>query len=73
MVPPLEVLFLTFLVCSVFRPPSIEISALHSQNQFHSRHARWVEFINEYSFVLKHRSGVENKVADALSRVLTFR
>lgn len=44
---------------------------LHSQKKRNSRHARWVEFINEYSFVLKHRSGVENKVADALSRVLT--
>ncbi|KAF2304621.1 hypothetical protein GH714_035811 [Hevea brasiliensis] len=30
---------------------------------------RWVEFLNEYSFVLKYRSGVENKAADALSHI----
>ena len=31
-------------------------------------HGRWVEFLQCYSFVVKHRVGVENKAADALSR-----
>lgn len=30
--------------------------------------AKWVEFLQEYTFVLKHQAGVDNKVADALSR-----
>ena len=34
-----------------------------------ARHAKWVEFLNEYSFVINHRSGIENKASDALSRL----
>ena len=29
---------------------------------------KWVEFLQSYTFVLKHRSGKSNRVADALSR-----
>ncbi|KAF7801818.1 putative mitochondrial protein [Senna tora] len=35
------------------------------------RHAEWVEFLQEFTFVVKHNSGVENKAANALSRMLT--
>ncbi|XP_050387198.1 uncharacterized protein LOC126803432 [Argentina anserina] len=41
---------------------------LNSQKKLNPRHAKWAEFIQDYTFVLKHKSGVENKVADALSR-----
>ena len=41
---------------------------LQSQEKFQARHAKWVSFLQEYSFIIKHRPGVENKVADALSR-----
>ena len=41
---------------------------LNSQKKLNSRHGRWLEFLQDYTFVLKHRSGVENKAADALSR-----
>ena len=46
------------------------IKYLHSQRKLSSKHARWVEFLQEYTFVLNHRAGVENKFADALSRVV---
>lgn len=41
---------------------------LNSKKKLNPRHAKWVEFLQEYTFVLKHKSGVENKPADALSR-----
>ena len=41
---------------------------LNSQKRLNARHSKWVEFLQNYTFVLKHKAGVENKVADALSR-----
>jgi hypothetical protein len=32
------------------------------------RHAKWVEFMKNFTFVIKHIVGNANKVADALSR-----
>ena len=45
---------------------------LHSQKKLNFMHGRWVEFLQRYSFVVKHRVGVENKVADELSRRLSL-
>ena len=42
---------------------------LNSHKKLNARHAKWVEFLNEYSFVINHRAGVENKAANALSRL----
>jgi len=39
-----------------------------SQSNINPQHARWIKYISEYSFVLKHKSRVESKVVDALSR-----
>ena len=33
-----------------------------------ARQARWLEFLCEFDFKIKHIKGKENKVADALSR-----
>jgi len=40
----------------------------NSQKRLNARHNKWAEFLQDYTFVLKHNAGVENKVTDALSR-----
>ena len=41
---------------------------LFDQPTLNSRQARWLEFLCELDFEIKHIKGKENKVADALSR-----
>lgn len=41
---------------------------INNQGNLNRRHAKWVSFLQEYTFVLRHKSGSSNKVADALSR-----
>ncbi|KAI9161122.1 hypothetical protein LWI28_014596 [Acer negundo] len=41
---------------------------LHSQDKISSRHAAWSAYLQQFTFVLKHKAGVSNRVADALSR-----
>ena len=41
---------------------------LNSQKRLNARYSKWVEFLQDYIFVLKYKAGVENKVVDALSR-----
>lgn len=41
---------------------------LGSQKKLNPRHAKWVKFLQEYIFVLKHKAAVENKAVDVLSR-----
>jgi hypothetical protein len=38
------------------------------QEKLNQRHAKWVEFMQNFTFVIKHISGSANKVAYALSR-----
>ncbi|XP_056864057.1 uncharacterized protein LOC130511197 [Raphanus sativus] len=44
-----------------------ELYAL-GQQKLNKRHARWVEFIETFPYVIKYKQGKENVVADALSR-----
>ena len=41
---------------------------LKSQGKLNRRHAKWVEFIKTFPYVVKHKKGKDNSVADALSR-----
>lgn len=41
---------------------------LQSQQKIQPRHAKWVETIQAFHFVIQHKSEKMNKVADALSR-----
>jgi len=39
----------------------------NSQKRLNARNSKWVKFLQDYTFVLKYKAGVEIKVADALS------
>jgi hypothetical protein len=41
---------------------------LFDQPNLNARKRRWLEFLSEYDFDIKHIKGKENKVADALSK-----
>jgi hypothetical protein len=41
---------------------------LRGQDKLNRRHARWVEFIEMFPYVVQYKQGKDNKVADALSR-----
>ena len=44
------------------------LSYLNRQEKLNQRHMKWMEFIQAYTFSIKHKKGITNKVADALSR-----
>jgi hypothetical protein len=41
---------------------------LFDQPNLNARQSRWLEFLSEYDFDIKHIKGKENKVIDALNR-----
>jgi hypothetical protein len=44
------------------------VKFLFSQPDLNTRKARWLAFLSEFDFEVRHIKGKENKVADALSR-----
>ncbi|GKA52977.1 RNA-directed DNA polymerase [Tanacetum coccineum] len=44
------------------------LKCINGQHKLKPRHAKWVEFIQAFSFVIRHKAGSNNQVADALSR-----
>ena len=47
---------------------NISLKYLFDQQNLNARQARWLYFLSEYDFKIKHIKGKENKVADALIR-----
>ena len=45
---------------------------IKSQAKLNCRHAKWVEFFETFPYVIKHKKGKENVIADALSRRYTM-
>ena len=45
----------------------MSLKYLFNQLDLNARQARWLDFLSEYHFELKHIKGKENKVVDALS------
>jgi hypothetical protein len=45
---------------------------IRSQAKLNRRHAKWVEFIESFPYVIKHKKGKENVIADALSHRYTM-
>ena len=41
---------------------------LGSQHKLNQRHVKWVEYLQSFTFVNKYKSGVTNRVVNALSR-----
>ncbi|GJR03940.1 RNA-directed DNA polymerase [Tanacetum coccineum] len=41
---------------------------INGKHKLKPRHAKWVEFIQAFSFVIRHKVGSDNQVEDALSR-----
>ena len=45
---------------------------IRSQAKLNHRHAKWVEFVETFHYVIKHKKGKENVIVDALSRRYTI-
>ncbi|GJV31416.1 reverse transcriptase domain-containing protein [Tanacetum coccineum] len=41
---------------------------IRTQDKVSHKHGRWLAFLEKFTFVVKHKTGVANRVADALSR-----
>ena len=47
---------------------NISLKYLFDQQNLNARQVKWLDFLSEYDFEIKHIKGKKNKVVDALSR-----
>jgi hypothetical protein len=45
-----------------------DLKFVQSQVHLNTRHAMWIEFLQRFDFVIKHKAGSSNVIADSLSR-----
>jgi hypothetical protein len=45
---------------------------IRTQTNLNHRHAKWVEFIESFLYIIKHKNGKDNVIVDALSRRYTM-
>jgi hypothetical protein len=45
---------------------------IRTQTNLNRLHAKWVEFIESFPYIIKHKNGKDNVIADALSRRYTM-
>jgi hypothetical protein len=59
-----------YLMGKIFelRTNHIGLKYLFEQPNLNAMQTRWLEFLSEYNFDIKHIKGKENKIVDALSR-----
>jgi hypothetical protein len=61
-----------FVIHSDHESLNESLKYLRSQNNLNRRHAEWVEFIESFSCIIRHKKGKDNIIADALSRRYTL-
>ena len=52
----------------LLKKENMSLKYLFEQSDLNARKSRWLAFLSEYHFELKHIKGKENKFADDLSR-----
>ncbi|GKA40654.1 RNA-directed DNA polymerase [Tanacetum coccineum] len=50
----------------------LSLLSMREKRHLNKIHARWASFLEKFNYVIKHKSGASNKVADALSRKTTL-
>ena len=51
----------------LLKTDNMSLKYFFDQSNLNARQARWLDFLSEHHFELKHIKGKENKVVDALS------